>query len=519
MGAFRKKVMWVDDEIEMLRAHIMFLETRGYAVVPVFSGDDAVDIIREKAGEFDIVLLDEQMPGMSGLAALQEIKALRPDLPVVMVTKNEAEDLMERAIGKKIDGYLTKPVNPSQILLVCKRLLEAKQLVASEVKQQFLRNYSENTTLLRGVPGAAQWVKLHENISRWDIELDRIDDAGLRQTHAGQKSDANTAFADFVAEQYGHWTKGENGPPPLSVDALKKFVDPLLRSGEQVYLVIVSGMRLDQYLGIEEVLRPWYRVRRNCYYSVLPTDTLFARTAFLAGAFPDEIQDRYPENRPADGDDPEAIGRLEERLLKEHLEQAAITPRGGVFYSRMAETDAFQAELDRQGDRQLVVVVADFVNLLTQAGAPSAIVQEIAHGERALRSMTRTWFENSALLRLLKGLSRKKCSVVLTSDHGIVYCTRKTELYGVKQIPYGLRYQFARGMTADERQVVVLNDPRQYKIPPIKRSQSCIIAKGDYYFAHPESFAEAHQEYRNAFQQGGISMDEMIMPLAVFTPL
>lgn len=512
--------MWVDDEIEMLRAHIMFLETRGYSVVPVFSGDDAVDLVREKPGDYDIVLLDEQMPGKDGLTTLDEIKALRPDLPVVMVTKSEEEDLMEKALGKKIDGYLTKPVNPSQILLVCKRLLDAKQFIASEVKQRFHRNYSDNATLLRGRLDTTQWTTIHENLSRWDVELDAIDDAGLRQTHAGQKSDANAVFADFIAEHYGHWVKGENAPPHLSVNVLEKHVDPLLRSGEQVCLVIISGMRLDQYLGIEETVRSLYRVKRHYFYSVLPTDTFFARSALVGGAFPQDIMEQDPGRWPADAEDPGAAGPFEERLLKGHLEKAGIDCAGGFYYSRMAgAADTFAADLDRHGESQLMVIVADFVNLLTSKNEPSAIVHEIAPGERALRSMTRTWFENSALLWLLKELAQKRRTVVLTSDHGIVYCTRKTEVYGVKELAHGLRYWFGKGMTADERRVVVLNDPRHFKLPRLKNGQACIIAKEDYYFAHPESFTESHLQGRNAFQQGGISMDEMIMPIAVFTPL
>jgi len=517
MSAFRKKVMWVDDEIEMLRAHIMFLETRGYTVVPVFSGDDAVELVRADPREFDIILLDEQMPGKDGLTALVEIKAMRPDLPVVMVTKSEEENLMEIALGKKIDGYLTKPVNPSQILLICKRLLDAKQFIASEVKQQFLRSYSESAGVLRGRPGPAQWAALHETIAHWDVELDKIEDEGLRQAHAGQKSEANAAFADFVAEHYGNWSRGEDGPPLLSAGVFEKFVDPLLSSGEQVYCVIVSSMRLDQYLGIEETARKMWKVQRHYYYSILPTDSLFARPSLLAGAFPLDIAG---ENGEMPSAEITASGlENEEKLIQRRLSRAKIRLSGKPFYIRMTESGGFQAELNRHDTNQLVVIVADFVDLLTRGSTPAAIAQEIAPGERALRSMTRTWFENSALLRLFQELSQKKCTVVLMSDHGIVYCTRKTEVYGVKELAYGLRYKFGARITADERRVMVLDDPCRFGLPRTKKTPSCVIAKEDYYLAPPETFSESHQRGRSAFQQGGISMDEMITPLAVFTPL
>jgi CheY-like chemotaxis protein len=519
MTAFRKRVLWVDDEIELLRAHIMFLETRGYDVVPVFSGDDAIELVRERGGEFDIVLLDEQMPGKDGLTTLEEIKKYKPDLPVVMVTKSEEENLMEQALGKKIDGYLTKPVNPSQILLICKRLLDSKLFIASEVKQQFLRNYSENTTALRGRLEPQQWIALYENFARWDAELDTVEDEGLRQTHAGQKSDGNAAFANFIIENYGYWIRGENNPPPLSAQALDRFVDPLLRDGKQVYCIIISGMRLDQYLGIEESARKFFNVSRNHFFSILPTDACFSRAAFLAGAYPSEIAEQFPEWKPTDEKNQEALGCFEEQFLRNHLEKSGIDLGGHVFYTHLTDAATLQAGLAKHRKSRLTVIVADFVNLLAKSTPASAIAREIAPDERALRSITRAWFGNSVLLNLFKELARKKCAVVLTSDHGIMYCSRKTEIYGARQLSYGLRYKFGKDITADDRRVVALSDPRLYKLPRFRGAPGCIIARENYYFTPPASFKDAHKETSNTFQQGGISMEEMIMPLAVFTPL
>jgi CheY-like chemotaxis protein len=519
MASFRKRVLWVDDEIELLRAHIMFLETRGYNVVPVFSGDDAIDMVRERSGEFDIVLLDEQMPGRDGLSTLEEIKKLRPDLPVVMVTKSEEENLMEQALGKKIDGYLTKPVNPSQILLVCKRLLDSKIYIASEVKQQFLRNYSENTTALRGRLEPQQWISLYENFAKWDAELDDVEDEGLRQTHAGQKSDGNHAFADFIVENYGYWVRGENKPPLLSTQALERFVDPLLRDGTQVYCIVISGMRLDQYLGIEETARKLFKVNRNYFFSTLPTDACFSRAAFLAGAFPAQIAERFPDWKPLDDKNPEPPGSFEEKLLRFHCEKSGINLKDSIFCTHLTDAPTLQAQLAKQRKTRLTVIVADFVNLLAKSTPVSGLAREIAPDERALRSITRAWFGNSVLLTLFKDLARKKCPVVLTSDHGIMYCSRKTEVYGARQLAYGVRYKFGKDITADDRRVVSLSDPRHYNLPRIKGAPGCIIARENYYLAPPASFKEPHQETRNTFQQGGVSMEEMIMPIALFTPL
>jgi CheY-like chemotaxis protein len=519
MAGFRKTVMWVDDEIEMLRAHVMFLETRGYHVVPVFTGDDAVQMIAEKPREYDIVLLDEQMPGKDGITTLQEIKALRPDLPVVMVTKSEEERLMEQAIGKKIDGYLTKPVNPSQILLVCKRLLESKTFITSEIKQQFLRSYSETTTALRGRLETPQWVKLHEKLARWDSELDKVDDEGLRQTHAGQKSDSNTVFADFIEEQYGHWIKGDSNPPALSVNVLNRFVFPLLERRQPVYLIICSGMRLDQYLCMETFLRTLFMVQRNYFFSVLPTDTAFARASLLAGEFPLEIENLFPEIWDIDPRDHDAAVPMEIRLLKHNLQKSGVKIGNSLKVVHMVKANNTGASPLPAGKSRFVVMVTDSVNRLARGSSTLSPGPDIVRDERALRSVTRSWFEHSSLFQVFKELSRKECVVVLASDHGTVFCTRKTELYGVKQLDPGIRYKFGKQITADDRRVVSLNDPRHYKLPRLKRAPLCLIAKDNYYFTQPESNRDRHLETRNSFQQGGISLDEMVVPLSVLTPL
>jgi CheY-like chemotaxis protein len=511
--------MWVDDEIEMLRAHIMFLETRGYHVIPVFSGDDAIQLIVQKPLEYDIVLLDEQMPGKDGLTTLEEIKEVRPELPVVMVTKSEEERLMEQAIGKKIDGYLTKPVNPSQILLICKRLLESKTFIASEVRQQFLRSYSENTTALRGRLETPQWVKLHETLARWDAELDKIDDEGLRQTHAGQKSDSNTAFAQFIEEYYGRWIKGESKPPSLSINALQRHVFPLLASQGTVCCIDCSGMRLDQYLCIENVLRPFFNVQRNYFYSILPTDTIFARASLISGNFPLEIEEQFPDAWDIVPSDHAAMIPLETKLLKYNLQNAGIKIGNSLCCMHLTEALSAEAELAKHGKCRLIFIVTDSLRTLAGGSGSSMLAQEIAKDERTLRSITRTWFEHSSLFQILKDLARKKIPVVLLSDHGTVFCTRKTELYGAKQLDIGIRYKFGKQITADDRRVVLLNDPRHFKLPRLKRAPNCLIAKDNYYFVQPESSKDRPLENRNSFQQGGISLDEMIVPCAVLSPL
>ena len=275
--ATRKKILWADDEIEYLRSHIMFLETRGYSVVPVFCGDDAIALVSDKPNSFDIVLLDEQMPGKSGLTTLEKIKEINPGLPVVMVTKSEEEQLMEDALGKKIDGYLTKPVNPSQILMVCKNLLDSKRIVSHNLAQKYIRNYSENRMLLAGHLSAPQWIKLYESVTGWDIALETVDDEGLRQTHSGHKTECNAKFSSAFIENYAHWIRDGTPAPLLSTKVIEKLLCPQLTTGKRTYFIVLSGMRLDQYIGIEEVLKKHFRVQRNYFFATLPTDDIFAR--------------------------------------------------------------------------------------------------------------------------------------------------------------------------------------------------------------------------------------------------
>jgi len=319
MSGTRKKVLWVDDEIEFLRSHIMFLETRGYNVTPALCGDDALHLIHEKPREFDIVLLDEQMPGKDGLTTLEEIKEFVPDMPIVMVTKSEEEHVMDDAMGKKIDAYLTKPVNPSQILSICKKLLDSKQMISSQISQKFVRSYSDTRMMMSSMLNAKDWIRLYENLVKWDFELEKTEDEGLRQAHEGQKSDCNAAFCSFIADHYAEWLKGKDNPPLLSPDIIEKFVHPLLKEEKKVYFVVLDCMRLDQYIGIETILKKFFDIERYYFYSILPTATPFARNALFAGKHPLDIQNDYPQLWKEASDDESSLNRYERQLLARKL--------------------------------------------------------------------------------------------------------------------------------------------------------------------------------------------------------
>lgn len=522
MAGSRKRILWVDDEIEFLRSHIMFLETRGYSVIPVFSGDDAIQMIHENPGDFDIVLLDEQMPGKDGLTTLEEIKEFNPNLPVVMVTKSEEEKLMEDALGRKIDGYLTKPVNPSQILLACKKILDSKRIISSQVAQKFIREYSDIRVSLASRHGANEWIRLYEKITRWDLELEHHDDEGLRQTHAGQKSDSNAAFASFLAENYAGWIKGEYQPPVFSHNIIDKVIAPLLGEGKKVYFIVLSGMRLDQYLGIEGILKNSFDVKRSYYYSILPTSSPFARSSLFSGKLPVEIHSLY-NNIWTSGQEEEIDNAIESRLLYDKMKSLKIDLSDDFSWfinmSSLTSNSDILKHLHQCRKNQLVTVVMNFFDSVTKADPIRGIFHEMINNESGIRILSQSWFQRSGLLQLMKEISKQDCTIIFTSDHGHTFCSRGTELYGTDKLSGNIRYVFGKEISSDERRSVFLEDPSHFGLPRFSDETSCVIAKENYYFIHPEKFEFYNKQYRNTFQHGGISLEEVVMPIAICKPI
>ncbi|MBN1758306.1 MAG: response regulator [Chitinispirillaceae bacterium] len=523
MASGRKRILWADDEIEYLRSHIMFLETRGYSVVPVFCGDDAIELVSDKPQGFDLVLLDEQMPGKSGLTTLEKIKEINSELPVVMVTKSEEEQLMDDALGKKIDGYLTKPVNPSQILLVCKNLLDSRKIVSKNIAQRFIRSYSENRSLLSGHLSPLQWIKLYENVTGWDLALESVDDEGIRQTHSGQKSDCNAHFSSTFIENYAHWIKDETEGPLLSTGVIEQHVAPLLAADKRTYLIVLSGMRLDQYIGIESVLKKFFRVDRHYFYSTLPTDDTFARAALFSGKLPSDIAAENEEQLSLTEDsDSVKTHLIEEQLLSDHLARLGHpVPVDEPWFTRITdrlEPEHLLSRIESCRNSKLITFVVNFFDQVRQVSTASGIMQELTNDESGMRALTRSWFKRSALLHFLREVATQDCRVVVMSDHGSVLCSRGTELYCSKSLTPNLRYKFGNGISSDERTVVYLADPTHFGIPKFGNDTACVIARENYYFIQPDKFEHYNRHYRNTFQQGGISMEEIIVPLGILTP-
>ena len=520
MAGGRKNVLWVDDEIEFLRSHIMFLETRGYSVVPVFGGDEALQLLRDDPRRFDIVLLDEQMPGKDGLTTLEEIKEILPDLPVVMVTKSEEEQVMETALGMKIDGYLTKPVNPSQILSVCKSILDSPRIISSHATQRFVRDYSENRALLAREMHAADWVRLYHSLVSWDLDLEKTENEGLRQNHSGQKSDCAIAFARYLSEHYTYWLRGERRPPVLSPQVLGAAVAPLLKQGARVRFVVLDCMRLDQYLVMEGLLKRYFEIERRSFFSILPTAPQYARAALFGGAFPRDLAAETPQLY-AEGGDEQTAAALDRELLKRGLARCGA-PAGDMEYARVHSAADASELLDRAqslADRRLIAVAVDFFQMLTHGRSTSAILKEITADESSLRALTLSWFQFSPVLQLLREFAAQKATVVLTTDHGSMLCNRGIELYGAQQVSGNPRYAAGTRITSDERRCVYVSRPEQYRLPDGAPESVYLMATENCYFTKPRDSEDGRpEETQNAFCYGGISMDEVIAPLAVLTP-
>jgi len=516
----RKKVLWVDDEIEFLRSHIMFLETRGYSVTPVFNGDDALHILSEQPGRFDIVLLDEQMPGMDGLTVLERIKDAIPDLPVVMVTKSEEEQVMEDALGKKIDGYLTKPVNPSQILSVCKRLLDSKQIISSQIIQRFVRNSSDVRTTLASPMDAAAWMSVYESLIRWDFELEKVDDEGIRQAHAGQRSDADALFSNYYVENYLQWINGEAHPPIFTPQVVETFLVPRLKADEKVYFIVFDCLRLDQYLAIEPFLKKYFNIERHVYFANLPSTPSFARPLLFGGAFALDIAERHPDLW-AKKDGGAAGDTFEELLLREKLGACGLDIAGMHQHVSIRDAAAgqdFLARMEEHRQKQLVSMDINSVDLLLQSQSTSAVIQEMSSDEIAFRRLTHSWFQYSNVYQILKELSREQCTVILTTGNGSVLCTRGTEIYGDTSTGKSLRFRFGENITCDERHALFISEPRRFKLPAETPSTVAIILKENYYFILHDTFENYQKQYRNTFRHGGVSLEEIVVPLTVMTP-
>ncbi len=512
------KILWVDDEIELLRPHILFLESKGFVVTAVANAEDGIELIKRQ--DFDLVLLDEMLNGMDGLSALSRMKEIRPALPVVMVTKSEEESLMEEAIGAKISDYLTKPVNPSQILLICKKFLEARKIESARLSRDYAAEFAQIAATVAASPTWEEWIGLHVRLCQWEVELDQHPDVGLRQALADQRRACNIEFGRFIETHYPSWLQ-QGVRPPLSVDLVRTFLAPLLKVGRNTVFMVIDNLRLDQWLTIEPMLYPYFNISTDYYYSILPTATPYARNAIFSGLFPSELGGIFPDFWQKGQDDEQSQNRNERQLLDLQLQRLGVRLRTEPKYIKvldMEEARNVERNARSIGALPLVSVVVNFVDILAHSRSDSEVLKEITVDESAYRSLTKSWFEHSHLFRALQELAAAGATVVVTSDHGSIRVTRGAKVIGDRETSTNLRYKFGKSLKVDPKNAIIVRSPATFKLPRRGLSTDYLIAKEDFYFVYPTNYHHYLSYYRDSLQHGGASMEEMILPVVRLEP-
>ncbi len=514
-----KVILWIDDEINLLESHMMFLRERGYIVDGATSGDEAIEMIAEN--RYDLVLLDEMMTGRDGLSTLEELKQIKPNLPVVMVTKSEEEDLMEQAIGKKIDDYLTKPVNPSQVLSVAKRILDAGKIRTEHLARQYAQEIGRMRNDLSGPMEWADWIDAHVRLSQWDIEIDRFRNLGLEEIHKEHQREWTAEFGKYVERHYLDWIHDSPNRPPLSTDVVERWVAPHLKAGRRVFFFVIDCMSLDQWLHIEPEVAQFFNVTRDHYFSILPSATPFSRNAIFSGLFPADVKRLYPELWQVGDKDEFSRNRLERRLLDEQLARLGIRLKPEAKYVKVLEQTEGERLARKIGGYQstpLLSVVYNFIDNLTHGRSESELLSELAPDKGAFRDLMKTWFTNSSWFKVLRYLSRQDCVVVVTTDHGSIVGSRGTVARGKKDTSTNLRYKYGDNLRGEPKESMFIRDPDEYRLPRFTMSTTYLLAREDFYFVYPTQFNEYQRRFAGTLQHGGISLPEMVLPVATLEP-
>lgn len=517
------KILWIDDEIDILKPHIILLKEKGYDVHTATNGEDGIEKVKE--GHFDLVFLDETMVGLTGLETLPIIKSIDPSTAIVMVTKNEAESLMEEAIGKSIDDYLTKPVNPAQIIMTLKKFLEESRIKQEKFIQSYLSAFNQLSQRISFSNHWDEWVDIYKELVKWSLELDRIKDTGLEQTIGDQWKLANAEFSKFVEQNYVDWLtdKPLNNNPILSPHILNTYLEEELRNSTNVFFVVVDCMRYDQWLVMSELLSPYYSAKTDFYSAILPTATPFARNAIFAGLYPIQIKQNYPQWWNVDfNSEDHKQNAFEKELLEAWLQRKKINLKSKLNFIKIFDTDygkKIEREFNEYIDSHLTALVINAVDMIAHSRSDYAILKEIAPDESAYRSLTKSWFSHSSLLNILINISsRKNAKVIVTTDHGSIRCMKGVQVLGDRDTSSNLRYKFGKNVKTDSKNAMLVRDLEQIRIPRQGISVSNFIAKEDAYFVYPTDYHYYLNKYRDSFQHGGISLEEMIIPISVLTP-
>jgi CheY-like chemotaxis protein len=511
-------ILWADDEIDLLRPHILFLNDKGYKVKTVTNGRDALEVFKKE--HFDLVFLDENMPGLTGLETLTEIKNISPETPAVLITKSEEEYLMEDAIGFKIDDYLIKPVNPKQILLTIKKLIDNKRLVSEKTSMAYQQDFRNLGMILNEKLNHDEWADVYKKLVFWELSLDNLEDAGMHEILTTQKEEANAQFFKFIEKQYVHWVKNPDDGPLTSDQLFRKKVFPTLNTAQPTFFILIDNLRYDQWRVLNSVITEYFRLdSEEHYYSILPTATQYARNAIFSGLMPAEMEKKFPQFWQNDED--EGGKNLHEAdFIRAQLAQAHRKECRYSYHKILtAEKGRELTEnINNLLSNELNVLVYNFVDMLSHARTDMAMIKELASDESAYRSLTLSWFMHSPLLDTLKKLAKKKVKIILTTDHGTIRVKHPVKVIGDRNTNTNLRYKQGKNLNFNPKEVFLVKKPGDAKLPLQHLSSSFIFAKPDTFFVYPNNYNHFVNHYSDTFQHGGISLEEMIIPFATYLP-
>jgi len=508
------KILWVDDEIDSLTSQIMFLGNKGYEIITKTNGFDALEYVKENI--VDVVLLDESMPGITGLQTLQQIKEFNNNLPVVLITKNEAENIMDEAIGSQISDYLIKPVNPNQVWLSLKKIIDNKRLVAEKTTSAYQQEFQSLFTALSSNPDHREWMEIYRKLVYWELEMAKSDSPEMQEVLHSQKQEANIEFFKYISKNYSSWVSPKSIEGPIMSHSLLKFkVLPHLEKGTPLFFVLIDNLRLDQWKAIQPILAESFRIQEeDTFYSILPTATQYARNAIFAGMLPADIQKQFPEQWK--NDDEEGGKNLhEEELLRAQLKRLGKSDIK-FSYTKITNNNDGQKLVDNihnMMQNDFNVIVYNFVDMLSHARTEMEVLKELAGDETSYRSITVSWFEHSPLHQALKKIADKNINVIIGTDHGSTRVHSPVRVIGDKQTTSNLRYKHGRNLDYEPRDVLAFRDPKEAGLPVPNINSSFIFAKGDLFLCYPNNYNHFVNYYRNTFQHGGISLEEMIIPV------
>ncbi|MDR1544227.1 MAG: PglZ domain-containing protein [Prevotellaceae bacterium] len=511
----REKILWVDDEIDLLRPYLLFLNEKGYDVFSATNGVDALEMVENQ--NFDIMFLDENMPGISGLETLAQVKKINPILPVVMITKNEAEDIMNMAIGNQIADYLTKPVNPSQILLTLKKFLHKREILNEQTTSSYSMEFSQIGMQISESFTAEQWFEIYRRLVFWDIRLNEAQNE-MYNLLLSQKTEANTVFAKYIAKNYLSWFSNPENRPLISPDLFKKRIFPLLDNGEKVFFVVIDNFRFDQWKLVQELLCEFFTFdSEELYYSILPTTTQYARNAIFSGLMPLQIKEMFPQFW-IDEEDEEGKNNFEEQLVASLLERyRRKIPFSYHKINNSNDGEKLVEKIHSLKSNQLNICVLNFIDMLSHARTESKMLRELAHTETAYRALALSWFKHSSTYKIFRELAENSFKVVVTTDHGSIRVDKPRTVVGDKGTSVNLRYKVGKSMNYNKKEVFEITQPAKAMLPSPNISSAYIFAQNSDFLAYPNNFNYYVNYYKDTFQHGGVSMEEMCVPLVVMS--